>query len=561
MNLVTQVSLGLQPPANFCTQAMNNVHEDTTSCAKRVLDIAQNSLSTPETNRLEKQLNTNTGIEAKLETLSGVCWDCIERERDTTGGWLYKFKYKVAPEQFPAVEPSLYGIGWLKSLESLGYKAFKIDREGTFLVLPDLEVLEKRWGLLRQADPSLPKLNFLSSEGILDHEDFIKAWMEFDIIISRDKEFVHDQTIHAYMIFDLILKNPLIYREYKEEFKKRIHTRYEKVKSIRDGKLTKNTTLTLKENAFLKLHTEILLCIISAIVDAYSAYLDGYDKESEEKLLVSLLENKKWLNYLTNNYGHDELFYQELWEMFSRDILKEEEKATNSKLETELKRWDQEVEGIAKDEVKNYLLMESHAIKQTFIKWLQELSMTKQFHENPAGTASKAYAIIRTAKLTGAIPLFKSNPIRKKGCNIETEFDEMYRKHQEKSLQSQRSIKPEEEIILLRSIALQRGLESYLLSKSVCDNRPSIIVTCMATLNQSFALDLAITSPTFHHWPEVDMDALQIKCIEALREFNQNVAEYVKLRQELDSRSDPSYKMHDQIKQLRKKLEKVNLTP
>lgn len=78
-------------------------------------------------------------------------------------------------------------------------------KDGVFMTIPDEKTLLVRWEKLRETDPKLPQLTLASSEGIADDVSFVESFFKDDILISNEKEFVHDMTLHALKTLALVL--------------------------------------------------------------------------------------------------------------------------------------------------------------------------------------------------------------------------------------------------------------------------------------------------------------------------------------------------------------------
>jgi hypothetical protein len=162
-------------------------------------------------------------------------YKCVKRTADDSGGYRYTFERneaykniservegeinpmdyfaKISRELFPAIQPNLekggadvyFILRHCKTFEVLGYSCKKEKSDGDYeyiinsITLPDRITLSHRWELLRKRIPSLPPIKFVSSEGVASDKKFVKAFINgeyIEYIISSDKEFFHDQTVH-----------------------------------------------------------------------------------------------------------------------------------------------------------------------------------------------------------------------------------------------------------------------------------------------------------------------------------------------------------------------------
>lgn len=154
-----------------------------------------------------------------LKCKDGALWRCVGRERPADfiklnsmsedDGYIYRFVYKKEVQVtdefefnlFPALEPYLENInqivGGEKSLLNLG---FFVDVEKNEIYLPDQAIIIQRLmkTLNRNEDDIIKNVfPFVSADGIASHLDFAEAFIDGKIVISKNKEFVHDQVVHV----------------------------------------------------------------------------------------------------------------------------------------------------------------------------------------------------------------------------------------------------------------------------------------------------------------------------------------------------------------------------
>ena len=170
--------------------------------------------------------------EQDLRAKDGHLWVCVGRKKDNeSGGYIYQFQIRdqyLPPnncdyskdaankllEIFPAVE---YPEGDLVKkiigkANLVGFECRQNTNNYQFLV-PDEKVIEYRWYKERSRNPNLPNLRIASVEGISSDEEYVRTFIESDIIISKGIEFMHDVSVHLMSLINEILDNPAF--EYK----------------------------------------------------------------------------------------------------------------------------------------------------------------------------------------------------------------------------------------------------------------------------------------------------------------------------------------------------------
>ncbi len=162
-----------------------------------------------------------------LEQKDSVIWRCVGCKADEYGGFLFRF-VSIIPEffanrgsdyqeiqqiteefqkkildAFPAEEPeSIEKIlfNYDRSyVESLGYEVHSSHE----ITMPDITALVER--IKRTVGP---KFTVCSSEGIASDRDFIQAFLHYDVLLSSNKEFVHDHTAHILLLMKSLNENP-----------------------------------------------------------------------------------------------------------------------------------------------------------------------------------------------------------------------------------------------------------------------------------------------------------------------------------------------------------------
>ncbi len=109
---------------------------------------------------------------------------------------------KKNEEISPAIESGVLEL-WMNGFfhtdraEALGFRLY--EEGGKFhLELPDAEALSTRWEAYRNSHPelNLPPLKIKSSEGIAGDLEFAQAFIDYDVLLSNGKEFIHDHLAH-----------------------------------------------------------------------------------------------------------------------------------------------------------------------------------------------------------------------------------------------------------------------------------------------------------------------------------------------------------------------------
>lgn len=321
-------------------------------------DITEKKVSSLKRRTSEPHLQINKAdTPSKAHTLlakKSALWNCIDCQLDKYGGKLYFFEFKKALENevkkdqvlkkiFPALELDSIDMNFIfhptnqqrtnlentnndtayiqnlsllsehrKELRQLGYD-FKLN----ILVLPDRETLLARWAVLREKKPGLPPLDIVSSNGIASDLNFIESFFAHDAILSSDKEFVHDHTLHVLPILSLLLSisDKQSYYKAKFEIVKIISTEYRRLMIAKDelNKILPNLdkkTQEIEKNKLAQMETAL-----GAFVDSSSASLNviiskngdltNFNEGTFDILLSSLLKEwaSPWQRYFEDRYG------------------------------------------------------------------------------------------------------------------------------------------------------------------------------------------------------------------------------------------------------------------
>ncbi len=253
----------------------------------------------------------------------GEIWECIGREPDENGGYIYRFRLRDAydfeswrlndgvdideesedvqaraeayirkvEEIFPAVEPILAFLIRGESLmrSDLGY-SLSYDKTGIYLNLPDKEALEARCEKLHKINPRFPLIKILSSDGVADDLAFIKAYLTYDLLLSSGKEFVHDHTAHLIRTIRALSKENFILE--RERFRGKISEMLDRIEWVQNG-----------ERDDLKSQLPKIITAIAAVIDL--AWTAKRGKDVNDMRL--LLKKSRFFSVI-------ELAYQDHWE-------------------------------------------------------------------------------------------------------------------------------------------------------------------------------------------------------------------------------------------------------
>jgi len=171
----------------------------------------------------------------ELEKKSGAIWECVEKKDDPlTGGDFYLYRIKPAcksskgySEQyhkiFPAIEMSeemlcdSLEMPLPKFYQALGYQFIKEDGD-LCVQLPSVVSFNRRYEELRKTNPNLPPFVIGEASGALNDRDFIAMYLEYDAVVSSDRELFHDQTVHVLQtLMYMYLEDGQAYRALKEK--------------------------------------------------------------------------------------------------------------------------------------------------------------------------------------------------------------------------------------------------------------------------------------------------------------------------------------------------------
>lgn len=85
----------------------------------------------------------------------------------------------------------------LDDIHSLGYGFdYNLDKTRVTLTLPDCDALLSNWAKLKLKAHRIADLKILPAAGIASDKDFINAFLDGYFVLSDDREFIHDHTVH-----------------------------------------------------------------------------------------------------------------------------------------------------------------------------------------------------------------------------------------------------------------------------------------------------------------------------------------------------------------------------
>lgn len=302
----------------------------------------------PQNITFTAQQITSTKVRA-ISDYSSYRWTCVGEEHDHNGGFRYKFRYTPRESQglygvypFPAEEPkSMPWEGW-ESYEKLFHEqmfelGFEVNNWNKTLLIPDRESFTKRWAEFRKKRPDLPELSTITSDGILSHADYLKAWKENDLIFSLGNELVHDFTDHSLKTLYIILKDGWnFYKHSRDAAIKRIVPKMDKMEALRTGVGIEKYAHSAVELKLLQTHLPKLEALVSAIVDTLFPFrLTNLEPFFDDSLFV----NPHWRIYFRDQIFWDEEFLKKLWATFNKSIYEQEDQENRVELEATIENY------------------------------------------------------------------------------------------------------------------------------------------------------------------------------------------------------------------------------
>lgn len=278
----------------------------------------------------------------------GELWECIGRTPDEYGGYIYHYKFrekyrireeddiktkkdretalsKKIDEIFPAVEPLPVPFDpkadHFRDFKDLGY-SYREDKSGVYTSLPDKEALEARFEKRRELHPSLKPLKVFSSEGVADDLSYAEAYLNYDVLLSSGKEFVHDHFAHIIPTISLMFTPSVYTNNYFHFFDERDRIRKIISKIICSIK-TAEEVMEKNELAYIKLKDELpmLKTALGASVDILwntsdteKEYLRGLKYDNFVLRFLDILCYGRFGRYAENKFGRQVYRLDKLWD-------------------------------------------------------------------------------------------------------------------------------------------------------------------------------------------------------------------------------------------------------
>lgn len=170
------------------------------------------------------KVNQYLGRYSEQRTYEQDChhWDCIGEFPPGSGILTFKLKWTYHEESkaraikylthttksdndliFPAVEPNLDFLSpdifkRNQVLSRLGFE-YQIGPSGAFLSLPGIDTLMEKWDQLRlePGHQNLPPLALVTIDGIASTSTYIDLLEHHFVVVSKNKEFIHDMIFHV----------------------------------------------------------------------------------------------------------------------------------------------------------------------------------------------------------------------------------------------------------------------------------------------------------------------------------------------------------------------------
>ncbi len=193
-------------------------------------------------------------------------------------------------------------------LQALGY-AVEIKDKDLYLTLPDATAFNFRWENWRQKRPQWPALHLISTEGVLDDQEFINAYLEKKLVLSSGKEFIHDHTVH--IIGTILRMHDRLGRGLKceiQQYNVQVEWRNNLIHFIETNLENKNHHIVALLKTFLSMYIDV--------TTAYDS--DPYPNEiySLRDLLSLFSGNPNWRSYMDSRYGDLDWrkIFSEIWD-------------------------------------------------------------------------------------------------------------------------------------------------------------------------------------------------------------------------------------------------------
>ena len=276
--------------------------------------------------------------EAEFRKKDSELWECTGRKKQPEG-YLYTFKcrpefigdseYRVKTDEiYPAIEPHCKNVSaflgfphYTKFLAELGYLLVEDKKQvttessdlfpdrptqdGTTITIPDREALMYRYNQLRATRyKKLPELSIVSSSGIASDNDFVKALIENDGLISNGKEFIHDQLVHITPLLIMARNGSEFFKEIKKAKIDWFQAYVSKLALIKEG----GANLIPQElSAELQKNLPILETLLGVVVDLMASKVRKAGDNIDENIFDfnDIISASIWVAYLKKRYPEE----------------------------------------------------------------------------------------------------------------------------------------------------------------------------------------------------------------------------------------------------------------
>ena len=270
-----------------------------------------------KTGKAEESSETAAAKEAAaIAEKHGELWECIGRTPDIFGGYIYHYKlrkefdefsYEKIEQIFPALEPQTFRdilaiISMISQgrFKKLGYST-REDATGVYLDIPDKEALEGRFENLRKVHSGLKPLKIFSSEGVADDLAFILAYLNYDVLLSSGKEFIHDHFAHILPTLNLMLSYPEEYAVERDRIRGIIA--YFLSRIIILEQMSEKDGFNDLKNQLPKLKTALGIAVDTLSAIPLIGVLEDRKLETFADNLFDLIEETRYREYWKKKFG------------------------------------------------------------------------------------------------------------------------------------------------------------------------------------------------------------------------------------------------------------------
>jgi hypothetical protein len=150
----------------------------------------------------------------------------------------------------------------------------------------------------------LPELSIVSSSGIASDNDFVKALVENDGLISNGKEFIHDQLLHITPLLIMARNGSEFFKETKQAKIDWIQSYVLKLSIIKKGD---SNLIPQEVSAELQKNLPILETLLGAVVDLMASKVRNKSKDIGEIIFdfQDIISSSMWLAYFKKRYREE----------------------------------------------------------------------------------------------------------------------------------------------------------------------------------------------------------------------------------------------------------------